>query len=67
MVSKIVIKTIIKNKIDIKISFKTYLKIDLKYFNFPSKLLFYKTNFKNYFTGLFLKTVWEKYPCHLYL
>ena len=53
MVSKIVIKTIIKNKIDIKISFKTYLKIDLKYFNFPSKLLLYKTNFKNYFTGLF--------------
>ena len=36
----------IKNKIlDIKIIFKTYLKIlkiDSKYFRFPNKLLFYK-------------------------
>ena len=43
----------IKNKvINIKIIFKTYLKIGSKDFRFSNRLLFYKnqrTSFKNYF------------------
>ena len=50
----------IKNKtINVKIIFKTYLKI-LKIFIFSNKFLFiqlYKTVFKNYFLKLFLKII----------
>ena len=42
----------IKNKtLDIKIIFKTYLKIFkicCKHFRFPNKLLFYKTSMNNF-------------------
>ena len=56
----------IKKKIlNIKIIFKTYLKIlniGYKYFKFPNRLLFYKAS-KNDFQKLFSKTVFlELFP-----
>ena len=54
----------IKKKIlNIKIIFKTYLKIlniGYKYFKFPNRLLFYKAS-KNDFQKLFSKTVFLNY------
>ena len=47
----------IKNKIlDIKIIFKIYLKISLKYFRFSNRFLFYK-NYKTVLKILFLKII----------
>ena len=51
--------------LDIKIIFKTYLKIlkiSLKHFKFSNRLLLYKILkivFKNYFKNLFFKIVFE--------